>query len=1479
MAWFVRASTDCASEHTNDDGTVNITETTSNPSEGSTSDDNQVGWRFTNVTVPQSATIRRAWVALYVTTYTTNSGEYLTIYGEDADDSAAFSTSTNDVSGRTKTTATENLRTYYQDQTGATYIYHEVTDIVQEIVNRTAGSGWQSGNDMTLIGVATGTDIITYQTDAGANAPQLVIDYDGSADTERSPSANTAGAGGGFTNPTNAYASNDSFATWTAGGGVSHVYYDFNIADLSGATIDDIVIAIEADNDGTDNDDYRLAYELSWNGGTSWTTIKHFSQITEHSAGVVMRQGAGYDGYSHTFVASDLTNANFRVRISAPNDSDTDTWQLDHLQVQVFYTSASGPSATVNDTVSVAEDVAITNTQASADVFDSVAISESVTIVKTGPKEINVFDSITISEAFPGPPPETIFIGEQVTIELTQGALTINVNDSVSVSEDVAIENAQLGDISVSEDITITELVSIGGTLQISVTDSVTATDNSGGGASNDGYDTIGSNDYNTGGSSFINEPGLLITTSGGSCNSLFAYVRNTTTTNNRTMRLFEGSAGSRGSLVATTNSASVSTTYGWVEFTFASTQTLSAGTYWIQFDGDGDNGPGGNVSQIKYDTGGATDSGYTENDFQVPIYNTNQYSMYAEVSSEESLVTVENTQLGDTSIFDAVSIAESVSLENTLFLNVNDTVTLTESVTAQNTQLGGISVSDTIPVSELLTVGKQIYLSVSEDVTITDVPTAQNTQLGGINVSDDVAVSEDVTAYTELNVDVAEDIAIAEDIQFTFVTTINVSDDVALSENVTVGLTSNISVFDSVAITENVVAENTQLGGISVNDTVSITELVSIGNNLNIDVSEAISIADSVTVENVQLGGVSVFDSVAIAEAITFTGSIQTFVSNDITITESVTVTNTDSSLEVSDTIAISESVTLESTSNNSVSDDVTIADVPTVRTDYNITVFDSVSVVDYLPPYYEDQIFISENIQIEIESVYSPSIVDTISVAEDVQITNTQLGDISVTDNVAVSEDVQVLVTPLNVAVSDDVVITELVAIGANLFISVNNTITLSEDVAIENTQLGGVSVFDTITITESVQTETLSSISVSENVVVSEDVVAENTQLGGINVSDTITFAELTFVSGLGDVFTGEDVTVSEDVQITMTQLGDISVFSLVSISEDVQTSGQLGDISVVSSVAVSDVPTALVPFLGAITVNDTVTLSEQVTIENTQLGGVSVFSEVTIAEQTQFEITSFVSVDDTVTISEDVVAENTQLGGINVSDTITIQELVGAGGNLFILADDTLTLLEDVTAENTQLGGISVFDQIVVTDEATVRAQLGDIVVDDDIAINENISSTGQLGNLLVTDTITANEVITAVSSLGDISVFDTVTVSENIDAVATLADISVSDTIVIDEYAIWAFIYDISVSDSVTINEYVDALQTDFFNLAVVVHEDITLTENVTAFKKVRNPYTKKDDLYDGRRLYTKKRNRYNPVRLYRRKNGVYSNGN
>ena len=168
----VTASTDDAWE--NAAGTVNTTGATI----GTLSTGNMWGgFRFLNVTVPNAATIN-AGTQLQVYINSTSFDDLVCdVYAQAIDDAATFSTSANDISSRSLTTAKTSVNA---TAIGVGWYVISLTSVIQEIVNR---AGWVSGNDIAIIIDALGG--INFQCRTWDNdttlAAKLDIDYTAAA--------------------------------------------------------------------------------------------------------------------------------------------------------------------------------------------------------------------------------------------------------------------------------------------------------------------------------------------------------------------------------------------------------------------------------------------------------------------------------------------------------------------------------------------------------------------------------------------------------------------------------------------------------------------------------------------------------------------------------------------------------------------------------------------------------------------------------------------------------------------------------------------------------------------------------------------------------------------------------------------------------------------------------------------------------------------------------------------------------------------------------------------------------------------------------------------------------------------------------------------------------------------------------------------------------------------------------------------------
>ena len=135
-----------------------------------------IALRFTNVTVPQGATINAPGTTLEVYIISTSYDDPdVDVYLEDADNSAALSTASNNLSGRSLTTAKV---TWTATGVGAGWRGPgSLAAVVQEVTDR---AGWASGNAMTALldslSAANNLRIRPYEYDTTL-AAKLTIDY------------------------------------------------------------------------------------------------------------------------------------------------------------------------------------------------------------------------------------------------------------------------------------------------------------------------------------------------------------------------------------------------------------------------------------------------------------------------------------------------------------------------------------------------------------------------------------------------------------------------------------------------------------------------------------------------------------------------------------------------------------------------------------------------------------------------------------------------------------------------------------------------------------------------------------------------------------------------------------------------------------------------------------------------------------------------------------------------------------------------------------------------------------------------------------------------------------------------------------------------------------------------------------------------------------------------------------------------------
>jgi PKD repeat protein len=168
----VAAATDDAEQRAN--GSVTLTSSSLQLVLDS-SNQQTVGLRWTGVPIAKGTPISAAYIQFTASTSQTGTMA-LTIAGQAADNAATFTTSTNNVSSRSRTAATVAWApgSWTSGQAGAAQRTPDLTAMIQEIVNR---SGWVAGNALAVVITGTGSRTAWSYDGNTAAAPLLHVEY------------------------------------------------------------------------------------------------------------------------------------------------------------------------------------------------------------------------------------------------------------------------------------------------------------------------------------------------------------------------------------------------------------------------------------------------------------------------------------------------------------------------------------------------------------------------------------------------------------------------------------------------------------------------------------------------------------------------------------------------------------------------------------------------------------------------------------------------------------------------------------------------------------------------------------------------------------------------------------------------------------------------------------------------------------------------------------------------------------------------------------------------------------------------------------------------------------------------------------------------------------------------------------------------------------------------------------------------------
>lgn len=235
----------------------------------------------------------------------------------------------------------------------------DVTADAQAFLSGTTNNGWVI-RDATEESTSANTNQATFASrENGTNAarPQLSIDFasPSPADTTNfnSPTSHvavtsSAGDNNGYNNAGNAFSGDGSFAVDNNSGSNSnsnctgsntdkHVFSNYNITIPTGASINGIEVRQDLAVDSL-NDSPFTCVQLSWDGGTTWTSVNQQS-LTETRLHPYYF-GSSTDLWGRTWTAAELANANFKVRLAngdTDNGGSTRDFDLDWVPVSVYF--------------------------------------------------------------------------------------------------------------------------------------------------------------------------------------------------------------------------------------------------------------------------------------------------------------------------------------------------------------------------------------------------------------------------------------------------------------------------------------------------------------------------------------------------------------------------------------------------------------------------------------------------------------------------------------------------------------------------------------------------------------------------------------------------------------------------------------------------------------------------------------------------------------------------------------------------------------------------------------------------------------------------------------------------------------------------------------------------------------------------------------------------------------------------------------
>ncbi|RLI06546.1 hypothetical protein DRO22_00650, partial [Candidatus Bathyarchaeota archaeon] len=232
----------------------------------------------------------------------------------------------------------------------------------------------------------------------------LVINPAGVQNTGlKSPTADA----GSFTTPTEAYADGGGVAV--ASSGLSHEYYNFSFSLPYNAVILGCEVRVDASVEKNANKEQKFAVELSWDGGTNFTSTGNTTPLLTTTETTYIF-GSATDTWGRTWSREEFSDSNFRAKVTATG-TYKDDYYLDWIPITVYYeigASASANSVTTEPVEagsidSLILDITVTNSASSSETVTAITVNNVGTATDSEISSVKLYyDSNNSGDYTPG---------------------------------------------------------------------------------------------------------------------------------------------------------------------------------------------------------------------------------------------------------------------------------------------------------------------------------------------------------------------------------------------------------------------------------------------------------------------------------------------------------------------------------------------------------------------------------------------------------------------------------------------------------------------------------------------------------------------------------------------------------------------------------------------------------------------------------------------------------------------------------------------------------------------------------------------------------------------------------------------------------------------------------------------------------------------------------------------------------------------